>query len=146
MAKEFVLPSGSITLVAATAKVVLEVPSAGESFTVVGLEVMSAATAAGSLVVEWGTYTTTGTGTTITATPWGVDQSSVAVLGTVKKDLTTAPAGFAVGTLPNWVIPLPGMYSSWYPYPMYQPPNTLRALRVTSTLASPCRLNLYIAQ
>ena len=148
MSKQYVISTGSVVLAANTAKVVMEVPTSTQSYQVIGLEVMSAATAAGSLVLEWGTYTTTGTGTTVTPAFWGTDQSAAAVLGTVKVNLSVASAGFAVGALPNWVIPLPGMYSILYPYgrEMYQPISTLRALRVTSTLASPCRVNLVIEQ
>jgi hypothetical protein len=56
------------------------------------------------------------------------------------------PSGFAVGTLPNLVIPLPGMYSIIYPFgrEMYQPASINRALRLTCSLASPARINLYI--
>jgi hypothetical protein len=149
MATQYVISTGSMTLVAATAKTAIEIPTGATlPFVVIGLEVMSAATAAGTLVVEWGTYTTTGTGTTVTPQKIGVDQSVAATLGTVKINDTVEPSGFAVGTLPNFVIPLPGMYSILYPYgrEMYQPVSTLRALRVNSSLASPVRINLYIEQ
>jgi hypothetical protein len=149
MATQYVISTGSVTLVAATAKTCIEIPTASSlPFLVIGLEVMSAATAAGTLIVEWGTYTVTGTGTTITPQKLGVDQSVAATLGTVKIIDTVEPTSFAVGTLPTWVIPLPGMYSILYPYgrEMYQPVSALRALRVTSSLASPARINLYIEQ
>lgn len=149
MATQYVVSTGSVTLVANTAKTVLEIPTAATApIVIVGLEVMSAATAAGSMVVEWGTFTTTGTGTTVTPQKWGTDQSVAAIIGTIKIADTVEPAGFAVGTLPNYVIPLPGMYSILYPYgrELFQPISTNRALRVNSTLASPCRINLVFEQ
>jgi hypothetical protein len=146
MANQFVVATGSVTLVAATAKTCIEFPtSATTPVIVTALEVMSASTSAGTLILEWGTFTTTGTGTTVTPQKWGADQSIAAIVGTVKIADSVEPTGFAVGTLPNYVIPLPGMYSVIYPFgrEMYQPISTLRALRVTSSIASPCRINLY---
>jgi hypothetical protein len=145
VANQFVVSTGSVTLVAATAKTCIELPtSATTPIVVTCLEVMSAAAAAGSVVVEWGTYTTTGTGTTVTAQKWGPDQSIAAIMGTIKVADSVEPSGFAA-IQPNWVIPLPGMYSIIYPFgrEMYQPVSTLRALRVNSTIASPVRINLY---
>jgi hypothetical protein len=147
MANQFVIATGSVTLVAATPKTCIEIPTSATSPIVVyALEVMSAATAAGTLIVEWGTFTTTGTGTTVTPQKWGADQSIAALVGTVKIADSVEPAGFAVGTLSNLVIPLPGMYSVIYPFgrEMYQPISVNRAIRVNSSLASPVRINLYI--
>lgn len=149
MATQYVVSTGSVTLVANTAKTVIELPTSSTApITIIGLEVMSAATAAGSMVVEWGTFTTTGTGTTVTPQKWGTDQSVAAIIGTVKIINTVEPSGFAVGTLPTYVIPLPGMYSILYPYgrELFQPISINRAIRVTSTLASPCRVNLVFEQ
>ena len=146
MANQFVVSTGSVTTVASTAKTCIEIPtSATTPIIITCLEVMSAATSAGTLTLEWGTFTTTGTGTTVTPQKWGQDQSIAAIVGTVKIADTVEPSGFAVGTLPNFVIPLPGMYSIIYPFgrEMYQPISTNRALRVTSTIASPVRINLY---
>lgn len=147
MANQFVISTGSVTTVAATAKTCIEIPSTATSpFIVFCLEVMSASTSAGTVVLEWGTYTTTGTGTTVTPQKWGADQSIAALVGTVKIADSIEPTGFATGTLPNYVIPLPGMYSIIYPFgrEMYQPISVNRALRVTSSIASPVRINLYI--
>ena len=146
MANQFVVSTGSVTTVASTAKTCIEIPtSATTPIIITCLEVMSAATSAGTLTLEWGTFTATGTGTTVTPQKWGQDQSIAAIVGTVKIADTVEPSGFAVGTLPNFVIPLPGMYSIIYPFgrEMYQPISTNRALRVTSTIASPVRINLY---
>lgn len=149
MATQYSVSTNSVTLVANTAKTVIEIPtSATAPITIIGLEVMSAATSAGSIVVEWGTFTTTGTGTTVTPQKWGTDQSVAAIIGTVKIANTVEPSGFAVGTLPTYVIPLPGMYSILYPYgrELFQPISLNRAVRVTSTVASPCRVNLVFEQ
>jgi hypothetical protein len=146
VANQFVIATGSVTLVASTAKTCIELPtSATTPIVIFALEAMSAATAAGTLTVEWGTFTTTGTGTTVTPQKWGADQSIAAIVGTIKIADSIEPSGFAVGTLPNLVIPLPGMYSVIYPFgrEMYQPISINRALRVTSSLATPCRINLY---
>lgn len=146
MANQFVISTGSITTVLSTAKTCIEFPtSATTPVVVTELEVMSGATSAGTLILEWGTYTTTGTGTTVTPQKWGQDQSIAAILGTVKIANSVEPTGFAVGTLPNWIIPLPGMYSIIYPFgrEMYQPVSILRALRVTTNPATTVRINLY---
>lgn len=143
------IATGSIALVAATAKTCIEVPTGSTApFQTVGLEFSFSATAAGSVVVEWGTYTTTGTGTTVTPAKYGMDQGPTAILGTVKINDTVEPSGFARGTLPSWVIPLPGMYSILYPYgrELYQPISTNRAIRLTSTLACNVHVNLVIEQ
>jgi hypothetical protein len=145
VANQYVVSTGSVTLVAATAKTCLEFPTSATTPVVITcLEVMSAAVAAGTLTVEWGTYTVSGTGTTVTAAKWGSDQSIAAIMGTLKVANTVEPTSFAA-IMPNFVIPLPGMYSIVYPFgrEMYQPISTLRALRVNSTLASPVRVNLY---
>lgn len=147
MATQYSISSGSVTLVAATAKTVIEIPSSATAgFVVIAFEVTSAATAAGTLVVEWGTFTTTGTGTTFTPLKYGTDQGVVANLGTVKVANSVEPTGFAAGSLPNWVIPLPGMYSILYPAgrELFQPVSTNRCIRVNSSLASPVRVNLVI--
>lgn len=149
MATQFVVQTGAVALVAATAKTVIEIPTgSGGSFVVIGLEVSFSAVAAGSAVVEWGTYATTGTGTTVTAQKYGSDQGVVANLGTVKIADTVEPATFARGTLPAWIVPLPGMYSAFYPQSreFYRPVSTLSALRVNSTLACNVQVNLIIEQ
>lgn len=143
------IATGSIALVAATAKTVIEIPTGSTApFQVVGLEFSFSATAAGSVVAEWGTYATTGTGTTVTPLKYGMDQGPSAILGTVKIADTVEPATFARGTLPSWVIPLPGMYSILYPYgrELYRPLSVNSALRLNSTLACNVHVNLVIEQ
>jgi hypothetical protein len=149
VATQYVISTGSIALVAATAKTCIEIPTGSTApFQAIGLEASFSATAAGSCVIEWGTYATTGTGTTVTAQKYGMDQGPVAILGTVKIADTVEPATFARGTLPSWVIPLPGFYSILYPYgrEFYRPLSVLSAIRLTSTLACNVHLNLVIEQ
>jgi hypothetical protein len=134
-----------VTLVASTAKTAMELPtSATAGITIVSFEVMSAATAAGSLTVEWGTYTTTGTGTTYTPGKWGTGQGVAANTGTIKVAHTAEPAGFTVGSNPVWIIPLPGMYSAFYPFGRepFVPASTLRAFRLTGTQAGAHRVTV----
>lgn len=149
MATQYSVSTGAITLVAATAKCCIEIPtSATAGLTVVALEVMFTATAAGSCVVEWGTFSTTGTGTTVTPLKHGTGQGAAANVGTVKINNSAAPSGFAAGGLPSWVVPLPGMYAFSLPLgrELFQPASINRCIRLTSTLAGSTRLDLYFEQ
>ena len=146
MATQYSVSTGSVALVAATAKTCIEFPTgATVGATVIGLELSFSHTAAGSCVVEWGTYTTTGTGTTVTPLKYGTGQGVAAPVGTVKVANSAEPSGFAAGTLPSWVIPLPGMYSVLYPAgrEFFQPASTNRCLRLTSVGAGNVRINRY---
>lgn len=151
MASQYVISTGSIPLVAATAKVCIEIPTgATKDFEVIGLEFSfdySLATLH-TCVVEWMTYATTGTGTTVTATKYGKNQGPSAILGTVKINHTAAPGTLSNAGLPNWVFSLPGMYSINYPYvrELYQPVSTLRCLRLTSSVATNVCVVLTIEQ
>lgn len=147
MAVQYCISTGAATMVAATAKTLIEIPSASTMpFVVYKMEATSGATAAGGLTLSWCTYTVTGTGTTYTPLKWGVDQSVAAVLGTVKINDTVEPSSVAV--LTTLLIPLPGMYSIIDPFgrETYQPISVLRCLRATSSLPSPVAINLYIEQ
>jgi hypothetical protein len=149
VATQFIIPTGSVALTAAANKTIIEIPTgATASFVVIALEVSFSATAAGSCVVEWGTFTGTGTGTTVTAQKYGMDQGQTAILGTVKIADSVEPSGFAAGSLPSWVIPLPGMYSILLPSAreFFQPISVNRCIRVNSTLACNIRCNLVIEQ
>jgi hypothetical protein len=149
MATQYSVSTGAVALVAATAKTVIECPTGATApLTVVSLEVSFSMATAGSCVVEWGTYATTGTGTTVTPMKFGMDQGPAAIMGTVKITDTVEPATFARGTLPHWIIPLPGMYSAFLPYAreLYQPLSILRALRCTSTVAGNVSVNLVFEQ
>src|SRR5687767_13438077 len=135
MATQYSVSTGSIALVAATAKTCIEFPTgANAGATVIGLELSFSHTSASSCVVEWGTYTVTGTATTVTPLKYGTGQGVAAQMGTVKIANTVEPSGFSAATLPSWVIPLPGMYSVLYPMgrELFQPASILRCLRLTA--------------
>jgi hypothetical protein len=148
MATQYAINAIQPTMVANTAKTILEIPSSATAgFLVVAMEVMSAVTTpAGTLIIEWMTYTTGGTATAFTPLKYGSDQGVVANLGAVKVAHSAEPTGLAAGTLPSWVVPLPGMYSIVYPSgrEFFQPISTLRAIRLTSSVAAAVRLNLVI--
>ena len=149
MATQYVVPTGPITLVAATIKGCIEFPtSATAGATIIGVDFTFSASSLGSAVVEWGTYTTTGTGTTVTPAKLGTGQGVAANVGTVKVNHSAAPAGFAAAGLPSWVIPLPGMYSMAFPLgrEMFQPASILRTIRCTSTVACTARFDLFFEQ
>jgi hypothetical protein len=149
MACQFVVATQSIALTAATAKTCIEIPTGSTmDLDVIGLELSFSAAAAGSCVVEWMTFVTTGTGTTVTPVKYGKNQGPAAILGTVKIADTVEPGTLAAAGLPSWVLPLPGMYSVLLPYgrEMYQPVSVNRCLRLNSTLTCNVRLNLYIEQ
>lgn len=149
MATQYFVSTGTVALVAATIKGCIEFPtSATAGATITGLDCTFSAASAGSVVVEWGTYTTTGTGTTVTPAKMGTGQGVAANVGTVKVNHSAAPAGFAAAALPSWVMPLPGMYSMSFPLyrEMFQPASVLRTIRVTSTVACNARLDLFFEQ
>jgi hypothetical protein len=142
----YCLPSGQVTMVAATRKCMIELPSTTQTIIVRKVEFMSHATSAGTLIIELMRYTASGTGTTVVPMNWGVDQNAgAATLGTVKVNNSALPTGLVNEVLPNWVIPLPGMYSTIDPYELsgFWPLSTLRAICFTSSLASPCRCNVW---
>lgn len=145
MATQYLITTGLVTLTASVARTMIEMPaSASAGITIVQFEVMSAATAAGSVTVEWGTYATTGTGTAFTPSKWGTGQGVAANTGTIKVNDTVEPATFTVGTNPVWTIPLPGMYSAFYPMGRepFVPASQLRAIRLTSASAVGFRVNV----
>jgi hypothetical protein len=142
----YYVPSGQVTMVAATRKCMIELPATTQPLTVRKLEFMSHATAAGTLIIEIMRYTATGTGTTVVPMNIGMDRSApAATMGTVKVNDSVLPTGLVNEVLPNWVIPLPGMYSTIDPFELssYAPPTTLWAICFTSSLATPCRCNVW---
>jgi hypothetical protein len=153
MALQYCIATGAVTLAANTPKTMIEIPTgASAPFVIYLMEIATGTiTAVASLTVQWGTYTTTGTGTTVTPLKIGVDQSVAAILGTVKIAETSNGAGFTAGAFPQLLLPLPGMYSISYPFGRepYQPISTLRALQLTNTstlYSTTCTVNLYIEQ
>ncbi len=149
MARQYLVTTGSVALVAATAKTVIELPtSSTASLVVIGIEMSFSMTAAGSCVAEWGTFATTGTGTSQTPLKYGSDQGVAANVGTVKVANSAEPGTFSAAGLPSWVIPLPGIYSVLYPAgrEFFQPASVNRCLRLNSVGAGNVRVNLYFEQ
>jgi hypothetical protein len=158
MARQYVIRTGAVSLVAATAKVVIELPTSSTAgILITGLELCFSRSVitVTSVLVEWGTYTTTGTGTSLTPQQYGVGQGIAADVGTVKVNDSVNPSGFASAGLPSWRIPLPGMYTVLLPNgrEMFQPASTNWCLRVnqlvvsgTPTPQNECRVNLYFEQ
>lgn len=151
MARQYVISTGSTALTTTVAKTLIEIPTGSSiGLDVIGLEFGCSATATGSIVVEWGTFATTGTGTTVTAVSYGKAQGT-AILGTVKINDSAEPGTFAAAGLPSWVIGLPGaQYSVLLPFAreMYQPVSVNRCVRLTWTGTGTCdaHLNLFIEQ
>jgi hypothetical protein len=146
MAVQYVISTGATTLVASTNKSLIELPTAATMPLVAyKMEVTCGATAAGALTLQWCSWITTGTGTTVTPLKWGVDQSVAMVSGTVKINDTVEPGTVVV--LTTLIIPLPGMYSIIDPFgrETYQPISTNRCLRVNGP-AFPTCINLYVEQ
>jgi hypothetical protein len=154
MATQYSISTGAMTYVATTAKTAIEIPSSATAgITVIGMELCFGMAAASSALVEWGTWATTGTGTTVTPLKYGTGQGVALNAGTVKVNNTVEPASFTVGTLPTWRIPLPGMYSILYPLgrEFFQPASVNRALRITMAAVGTApgnevRVNLYVEQ
>lgn len=107
----------NVSLVAATAKTVLELPTiTNVPYLIDEIFIGSSATTAGNITMELGAFTTTGTGTALTLQPW-LSDTGASKLTTGKIADTVEPTGFSVGTLGgtirptiNW--PLPG-YFAW---------------------------------
>lgn len=107
----------NVSLVAATAKTILELPTiTNVPILIDEIFVGSSGTTAGNMIMELGVFTTTGTGTALTPQSWSSD-TNASKLTTGKIADTVEPTGFTIGTLGgtirpgiNW--PLPG-YFAW---------------------------------
>lgn len=148
MALQYVISTGSVSLSATTIKTVIECPSSSTvPFVVYSMEIGTNLQAAGTLTFSWWSFTTTGTGTTVTPLKWGVDQSVAAITGTIKVADTVEPSG-TLTQLTTLLIALPGVYSIIYPFgrETYVPVSTLRCLRATASSACSVSVNMYIEQ
>jgi hypothetical protein len=135
-----------IALVAATAKTILELPT-GSTLDVdidevfVGFDYANSTTL-GSCKIQWGTFTTTGTGTAATPAPYSENRVA-SLVSSAKVADTVEPTGFSQGTLgantfrPSIYVPLPGIHAWQAPTEkeLYVPVSTNYALRLTSTVA-----------
>lgn len=147
MALQYLISTGSVALTT-TIKTLIECPSSSTvPFVVYSLEIGASFTAAGWILLSWWSFTTTGTGTTITPLKWGVDQSVAAITGTIKVADSAEPTG-TLTMLSSLYIPMPGMYAIIYPFgrETYVPISTLRCLRVTANVACNATINMCIEQ
>lgn len=149
--RKFYIAWNSVGLTAATAKTVLELPSPAN----IELELAEvfigfdyASSTVGNVVIEFGTFTTTGTGTAATpqkmTSPGGPIDSAVSA---AKVADTVEPTGFSQGTLggalyPAMDLPLPGgPFQVQWPLEegLCLPESTNFAIRLTSSVASNTR-------
>lgn len=144
--RRYYIPWDGIGLVAATAKTIVELPTGAtvdldidELF--IGFDYAS--TTPGSVKVQWGTFTTTGTGTAATPVPYGENRVTSLVSAAKVAD-TVEPTAFTQGTLgtatmrPSVFLPLPGGPHAWQAateQELYVPVSTNYGLRLTSTVA-----------
>lgn len=112
MIAKYYIPWNAVALTAATAKTILELPTpSGVEVELCELMLGFDDTSAGNVKIEFGTFTTTGTGTA--ATPQKYTQTSKTSGVTAAKVADTVePTGFSQGTLggtmyPGLLIPLP---------------------------------------
>lgn len=140
----------SVALTGSTAKTILELPSpANCSPQLEELVIGCDASTAGSLVIEWGTFTTTGTGTAATPQKWRGDRSIDSAISAAKVADTVEPSAFTNGTLggalyPSVVIPLPMWFAFQWPldHEFAIPESTLFAIRLTASVS--CNTRGYI--
>lgn len=152
MALQYCISTGAVSATSVI-KTAMEIPSASTlPFVIYLMEVTSSATTAGFVTVNWWTFTTSGTGGSIvTPQKIGTDQSLAALIGQIRVANTGEPGSPAIiPSLPQYYLPLPGMYSILYPYGRepYQPISQSRCIRVqtgSSTAVSVC-INVYIEQ
>ncbi len=144
MSTHYYIPWTSVSLSAATAKTILELPTvANHSPLIEELIIGCDASTAGNLKVEWGTFTTTGTATAATPQKWRGDRGIDSAFAAAKVANTVEPSGFSQGTLggtcyPAALIPLPMYYV--FQWPLDQefaiPESTNFAIRLTSSVAA----------
>lgn len=142
-AARYYIAWNAVALSAATAKTIVELPTASNHSPqweelVIGCDV----SAAGNLKIEWGTFTTTGTGTAATPQLWRGDRGLTSAFASAKVADSVEPSGFSQGTLggalyPGLLIPLPMYYP--FQWPLEQefavPESTNFGIRLTSSVA-----------
>jgi hypothetical protein len=136
--------TASAALVAATAKTAVEATAtANMPPEWVALDV-SNDLASGSVLVELGTVTATGTGTAYTAKRFGQAVGTAAT--TFKINDTVEPTGFAA--ILAWRVPFGSTFSYQWPLgrELLQPVSTLYAVRLTGTVAGNYVVNLVVEE
>lgn len=140
----YYLAWNSVSLSAATAKTILEFPTpANCSPQIEELIIGCDASTAGNLKIEWGTFTTTGTGTAATPQKWRGDRNIDSAIASAKLADTVEPTGFSQGTLggamyPGVLIPLPMPFMFQWPLDkeFALPESTNFGIRLTSSVAA----------
>jgi hypothetical protein len=99
-------------------------------------------TAAGTLKIELGTFTTTGTGTAATPQVWSGDRAISSGITTAKVADSAEPTGFSQGTLggllyPGLLVPLPAI--PFFQFPLgkeFAAPESINfGIRLTASVA-----------
>ena len=143
MPSSYYIAWDSTALVAATAKTILELPTpANTSILIKELVVGIDVSAAGNILLQMGTFTTTGTGTAATPQKWSGDRNIDSSVTAAKIKDTVEPTGFTQGTAgaalyPALLIPLPAL--PFFQWPLGEEfavgESTNFALRLTSSQA-----------
>jgi hypothetical protein len=141
----------STVLTAATAKTIIELPTvANTEINLCELVIGCDATTAGSLLIQMGTFATTGTGTAATPQKWIGNPNIDSAITAAKIKDSVEPSTFDDGTpggllYPGLVIPLPGFHFQQWPlsreFTVAESINF--AIRLTSTVT--CNTTGYIA-
>lgn len=142
-AATYYLPWDSTALSAATAKTIAElVIPANISITILELVVGIDVSVAGNMKIEWGTFTTTGTGTSATPQIWRGDRTLTSAIVTAKIKDTVEPSGFTQGTAggalyPGLLVPLPALpFIQWPLAQEFAVPESVNfGVRLTSSAA-----------
>jgi hypothetical protein len=144
--RKVLLTWDTTALVAATPKTVAEFPApAGADLEMAELVVGCDASTAGSLKIEFGTFTTTGTGTAVAAANLMIvsstDRGVTSSVTAAKISDTVEPAGFTtvIGGNAKWpivLVPLPCYFPLQLPLleGFTVPHSTLMALRLTASI------------
>jgi hypothetical protein len=140
----------STALVAATAKTILELPSpANCSPQIEELVIGCDATVVGNLLIQFGTFATTGTGTAATPQKWRGDRTIDSAITAAKIADTVEPTTFTQGTAgaalyPGIAIPLPMYFPFQWPldHEFAVPESTNFGIRLTSSAS--CNTAGYI--
>ena len=144
MSSQFAIPSGAVSLSATTAKTVIEI-SMGSNLPgeLIALDVSSSYLTSGTpidLLVELGTITATGTGTS--KTPIRIGAANGTASDTAKVNDTVEPSGFS--QVQAWDLVIPA--GPWcYQWPLgrefYLASSNLYAVRMTASAACTVRSN-----
>lgn len=144
MAVQYAITTGNVALAAGTAKTVIETTaSANVPPEWIELDVSNDATS-GTVLVEVGSITATGTGTTYASKRWG--QAVGVAATTAKINDTVEPAGFSA--IIAWRLPYSSPLIMQWPLgrELLQATSALYAVRLTASVACNAVANLVIEE